>query len=299
MKWFKSTGSTRGLLLFVVLFAITGGVVFSHKSYAVSEYTFGTALNGGDCLAAGKGVKETGGANHLDMQTDGNLVLYSANNIVQWATNTNGTGSSNKACMQTDGNLVVYNGANKALWQSYTYGVKPPADSGGWPVTGYRLDFLSTGVFPDELSIQTLSQNYTDIGQSIWVSGRRAALELGFGEGLSRGQSLTSANGIYHATLLLNGDFAVYHGAQMLWDTKSVGNMAVRALFNDMNVHSSPYTTKLSLVNSSGQTVWSGHYSSFDPAFVAPDKMIMQSDGNLVVYLTNGKVAWSTGTAGK
>ncbi len=56
------------------------------------------------------------------MQGDGNLVLYRLfDNKAIWASNTAGNPGS-RVAMQTDGNLVVYSAANKALWSSRTAG---------------------------------------------------------------------------------------------------------------------------------------------------------------------------------
>jgi len=63
------------------------------------------------------------GDSSLVMQTDGNLVLYSAGAAV-WATGTGGTGSQNRLVMQSDGNLVVYTQLNRAVWSSKTGLVK-------------------------------------------------------------------------------------------------------------------------------------------------------------------------------
>lgn len=55
----------------------------------------------------------------LVMQTDGNLVLYSASNVPLWASGTDGNNGARLA-LQPDGNLVIYNEQNVALWASYT-----------------------------------------------------------------------------------------------------------------------------------------------------------------------------------
>jgi hypothetical protein len=63
---------------------------------------------------------------YLEMQTDGNLVLYHSCTGMYgpyhavWASNTQYEGSY--AMMQSDGNLVVYNAYRGAVWASGTYG---------------------------------------------------------------------------------------------------------------------------------------------------------------------------------
>ncbi len=60
-----------------------------------------------------------GTGNRLVMQTDGNLVLYSASNTPLWNTETQGNPGAWLA-LQTDGNLVLYSASNTPLWASYT-----------------------------------------------------------------------------------------------------------------------------------------------------------------------------------
>jgi hypothetical protein len=56
----------------------------------------------------------------VDMQFDGNLVLYTVGNAPLWASDTVGRGFF--AVMQTDGNLVVYDVANHPVFASNTDG---------------------------------------------------------------------------------------------------------------------------------------------------------------------------------
>ena len=55
------------------------------------------------------------------MQDDGNLVVYSVNNVALWSTRTDGSGS-NLLILQGDGNLVLYQHPGIALWHSATSG---------------------------------------------------------------------------------------------------------------------------------------------------------------------------------
>jgi|GEM_PF-3528045 len=69
-----------------------------------------------------KGQKiEVAGKGYLTLQTDGNLVAYTATNAPKWATGTNGRAVTH-AIMQTDGNLVIYNGT-AAVWSSNSWNV--------------------------------------------------------------------------------------------------------------------------------------------------------------------------------
>lgn len=72
-------------------------------------------------LSAGESLTSENGQYRLDMQSDGNLVLYrSDGNAPLWASQTAGGGGTH-AVMQDDGNLVIYGGSG-AVWASDTAG---------------------------------------------------------------------------------------------------------------------------------------------------------------------------------
>jgi hypothetical protein len=66
-------------------------------------------------------VVSNNGQFHLEYQPDGNLVLYTADNMPYFASNTPGT-SVGFTVMQDDGNLVVYDGTDTPIWASGTWG---------------------------------------------------------------------------------------------------------------------------------------------------------------------------------
>jgi len=78
-------------------------------------------LGSGQGLGAGQSVYSCDGRFHLDMQGDGNLVLYWTTGGVLWASNTNGAGGD-RAFMQEDGNLVIYKSTGEAVWSTGTAG---------------------------------------------------------------------------------------------------------------------------------------------------------------------------------
>src|SRR6201999_3386699 len=71
-------------------------------------------------LTANQTLVSCNGAFSLNMQGDGNLVLYQGGTAL-WATNTSGSGAD-EAIMQGDGNLVLYNSSGTAEWASGTAG---------------------------------------------------------------------------------------------------------------------------------------------------------------------------------
>jgi hypothetical protein len=71
-------------------------------------------------LTDGQSLTSCNGDYTLDMQGDGNLVLYRSGTAL-WASNTSGS-AADKAAMQGDGNFVLYTSTGSAVWNSRTNG---------------------------------------------------------------------------------------------------------------------------------------------------------------------------------
>jgi hypothetical protein len=81
-------------------------------------------LNAGQEIGRGEYIVSEDGQCSVDLQEDGNLVLYAVRDgewIARWSSGTWGTDGS-RCVMQGDGNLVVYDSNGNALWDSKTYG---------------------------------------------------------------------------------------------------------------------------------------------------------------------------------
>jgi frataxin-like iron-binding protein CyaY len=86
----------------------------------ISSIAAKDTLGSKKCLTQRESITSTNGCFRLQMQNDGNLVLYrSSNSQAIWSTNTPRS-CSNRACMQGDGNFVLYNCFNRATWASQT-----------------------------------------------------------------------------------------------------------------------------------------------------------------------------------
>lgn len=86
----------------------------------------GNTLGPGESLGPGDAMHNPSGKAILQLQRDGNLVLFRANGWgadegALWHTGTNGKPVA-RATMQTDGNFVLYDGRNGARWASGTQG---------------------------------------------------------------------------------------------------------------------------------------------------------------------------------
>lgn len=82
-----------------------------------------SALLGGQTLTAGHALASPDGHYILAMQADGNLVLYLHNGGFNlrplWSTGTSGD-RGDRAVLQSNGNLVLYDAENQALWSTNT-----------------------------------------------------------------------------------------------------------------------------------------------------------------------------------
>jgi hypothetical protein len=76
------------------------------------------------CVSSGYGSHSNqsasaGSGGFLNMQTDGNLVLYNASSQYVWATFTNSCSSNCELALQDDGNLVLYYNYTSPLWSLF------------------------------------------------------------------------------------------------------------------------------------------------------------------------------------
>lgn len=101
-----------------IMFSVAAAIVallFSSIAFAVD------VLYPNQTLWQGQRLQSTNGCFRLDMQIDGNLVIYrNSNNQPMWATNTQYKGAI-RATMQGDGNFVLYNRNNSAIWNTGTW----------------------------------------------------------------------------------------------------------------------------------------------------------------------------------
>ena len=82
-----------------------------------------SVMQQGQSLRQGESLKSASGRYSLEMQRDGNLVLYDARGRKPlWASGTNGRGRSGyRVDLQADQHFVLYDGSNNAIWASGVY----------------------------------------------------------------------------------------------------------------------------------------------------------------------------------
>ena len=102
----------------------TGGTPPSTPTGVPTRPSGCTTIKPGQGLKAGESFRSCSGEFSLDMQTDGNLVVYRAEKqgeVARWSSGTAKT-DGYVAVMQTDGNFVVYGRHSNPLWNSTTEG---------------------------------------------------------------------------------------------------------------------------------------------------------------------------------
>jgi hypothetical protein len=222
-------------------------------------------LQAGQVLPAGDALVSPGGQYVLDMQTDGNLVVY-GNGCVIWASGTNGTGSGDYLAMQTDGNLIIYTSAGVPVWSSRTNGTG----------SGDYLAMQADG----NLVV------YNSSGSQVWAAGRANADELCTGGELHVGQYLYSPSGQYEVTMQPDGNLVVYTSAGVplrATGTNGTGSANFLAMQADGN---------LVIYTSAGVPVWSSGTNGTGSG----NYLVMQDDGNAVVYTSSGTAVWASQT---
>ena len=94
---------------------------------------------------------------------------------------------------------------------------------------------------------------------------------------------MLSGNGQYRLTLHSNGNLYVSCGAQYIWSSNTANSNATKLQFlNDGNVV---------LAQENGKIVWETNTKTEEKKAI-PEKLIIQSDGKLVLKFLDDRVAW-------
>ncbi|KZX22137.1 hypothetical protein [Rathayibacter tanaceti] len=214
-------------------------------------------LFAGQTLRANRQLTSENGRFTARMQDDGNLVGYGPQGVV-WNTGIRGAG--NRLVLQEDGNAVVYGADGSVRWSSDTRG------------TDLRLGITNAG------SLIIVNQD----GSIIWTS--QAALPsstLYATNGLDAGSLLRSPNGAYRALMQADGNFVVYGPSGPVYSTGTSSAGSAFVLYDD---------GVMAVVTRDGSVTWS---ASASPSSVAPYRLVLQDDGNLVQYDGRGAPSWS------
>jgi hypothetical protein len=185
---------------------------FDLKIIVVPAVSVGNTIrsSGAGPLEENQRLTSPGGRFRAAMQSDGNFVVYDQTRPV-WASNTYQQGDQPyQLYMQSDGNLVLY-AWNKECPSPYACAPTWASQTQGKGTGPYTLTMQDDG----NLVIYDGSHNAT------WATGTNLFRNvlLSGGSPLLAGQSLTSPNQRFRATMLTNGDFALYDGVLAIWET--------------------------------------------------------------------------------
>jgi hypothetical protein len=223
------------------------------------------------------------------MQGDGNLVLYDmTTGAVTWMSNTPGFNNV-KAVMQNDGNLVLYDYNNYVPWMSGTNPVASAQlvvqDDGNLAIYGWS-PVWQTGTVMGDCGATLPTGGSKPLLQRISAPPASNFDNAGSPNVLSVGQKITSANGCY--SLVLQGDLNL-----VLY--RNTDGYVPWASWTQGNAYN--YSAKL-VVQSDGNLVLYNGYGAVPWMTNTPTgwgrQLIMQNDGNLVLY-TDRVLVWQKG----
>ena len=227
-----------------------------------------TVLASGDSISVGDYLLLPDGQSTLNLQGDGNLVLYNDFRAA-WATMTF-FNSPNILVMQTDGNLVEYNTNWQPIWNSGTEN-----NPGAYLVlqNDGNLVIYSSNGSPLWATMTTVNPNFQN----------RLDDKLSSNQVLFKGQFIQNAARTSRLVLQGDGNLVLYNSNnQAVWASWTVGsNAKYLILQSDGN---------LVLYNSNNQAVWASWTEGNGNS-----TMYLQGDNNLVIYNYNGPT-WSTRT---
>ncbi|TKV60705.1 curculin domain-containing protein [Nakamurella flava] len=260
-------GGVRALLVATVVALTAAGAlpataapaqVYAAPALTAAAASSGDTLGAGGALAAGEVLTSSNGQYRAAMQTDGNFVVYGPKGPLWW-TGTN-KGASSFVAMQTDGNLVVYSGgaASRPLWATYSVG------------SNARL------VIQDDGNLVIYSGE-----RPLWsrLTGNFRYDVLAPGKVLLPGYGLISLNGMFTAAMQEDGNFVVYGpGDKVLYTTNTGGAIGAYLVMRSSGT-ASLYNKQGSILGSLGGDV-------------PGSCMVMQNDGNLVIYTKGGRATW-------
>jgi len=205
----------------------------------------------------------------LNLQTDGNLVLY-RNFKPVWQSGTNGS-KANRLTMQGDGNLVLYDEDNTPLWHTGTYS-QPNS----------RLSLQTDGNLVLYNSSNTPTWHIGNTHNPHLLSVVNILLPKG--KKLYPGQQLETADRKFRLTLQQDGNLVLYSTKRATWASVTAGkNVTHLSMQGDGNL----------VLYANKKAIW---HTRTDRK--GSSQLKVQQDGNLVIYNKHGQPTWHTKTHG-
>ncbi|KAK9429092.1 bulb-type lectin domain-containing protein [Lipomyces doorenjongii] len=230
--------------------------------------------NGGTRILSPNGsIKSDDGRYNLDLQSDGNLVLYHLNEAPIWSTDTRGKAIS--GLMLENGNLVLYDADNKPCWRTDLENYQ-----------GARLVVQNDGnmvIYHGDRAAWTSETQEKDCsGVSI-----RKTIQLSQNEMVNSNESVVSKNGRYSLVLWSDGNLVLYHGGKApVWKRQSESGKAISHLIMQED-------GDLVLKDVDNIPSWQSHTDQHHGA-----RFVVQDDGNMVIYHGDRPI-WASHTQGR
>jgi peptidoglycan hydrolase-like protein with peptidoglycan-binding domain len=250
---------TGGLALAVLMPALAGASTLARRATRTrtGEPVVFSTLPSGARLFDGQSLVSPNGRFSLDMQADGNLVLYGAG-LVLWDSGTVDD-APDYAILQGDGNLVIYQG-QRPMWSSGT-------------------DQATRGVFTLTVQDDGNVVLYSPAGKALWNTYAQA------GEGLQYGDSGPAVRELQAHLNILGYWLGTPNG--YFGDSTQ---QAVWALQKAADLPRSGYITGATAV-----AIANGVVPKPRPASGNLVEVNLQND--LVMIIQNGKLAWTLNTS--
>lgn len=210
-------------------------------------------------LTAGQSVTSPHGRFRFTMQTDGNAVLRRSDNVLAFATYTQGHPGA-YIVQQLDGNLVVYSAQHEALWWN---GVRTAS-----PIRATVADYGAV---------------VTSDGHQTWSSGPVDVLP-----NASPGYPVTADAGKIRLLAQADGNLVEYVSGRAVW---SSGTVHPTGSYPELINQSDGNTVLIAFRHVNGTTTayptWSTRTAGHPGAVFS-----IQADTNLVVRSATGQVLW-------
>ena len=246
----------------------------------------------------------------LVMQADGNLEELDTSGNVLWSSGTSGNNGATLV-LQTDGNLVIYNSSGTPLWATYTVNIPNHLDQ--------VVETLPIGYLYPGQSLQNAAQTYKLVLQ---YDGNLVEYKS---SGVPIWSTNTSGQSVAYLAMQSDGNLVLYGtNGQALWNSQTEGSNSTELdlqpngvlsldpasnavlwpnnrLYPGQSIKTTDrshkvvlqYDGNLVLYNAQGVATWASNTAGLPSAYA-----VMQSDGNLVIYDANNKPLWSSNTSG-